>query len=90
MPDLVEEAAITLGAKGSIAINTHDRAQVSADNTVKVVDTTGAGDLYAAGYLFGRQRGDGLERSAELATIAATEIISHIGARPLDNLAEHA
>ena len=90
MPDLVEEAAITLGAKGSIAINTHDRAQVSADNTVKVVDTTGAGDLYAAGYLFGRQRGDGLERSAELATIAATEIISHIGARPLENLAEHA
>jgi len=90
LPDLVEEAAITLGSKGSIALNAHERVAVNADKTVKVVDTTGAGDLYAAGYLFGRQRGDGLQRSAELATIAATEIISHIGARPLDNLAEKA
>ena len=90
LPDLVEEAAITLGSKGSIALNAHECVAVDADKTVKVVDTTGAGDLYAAGYLFGRQRGDSLQRSAELATIAATEIISHIGARPLDNLAEKA
>jgi sugar/nucleoside kinase (ribokinase family) len=88
LPDLVEEAAITLGNKGSIALKAKTRAKVKADTTVKVVDTTGAGDLYAAGYLFGRQRGDDLERSAQLATIAATEIISHVGARPLDNLAE--
>ncbi len=88
MPELVAEAAITLGNKGSIALTGKERARVDADNTVKVVDTTGAGDLYAAGYLFGRQRGEGLTRSAELATIAATEIISHIGARPVENLAE--
>lgn len=90
LPDLVEEAAITLGRNGSIALNSHDLVRVNANTSVTVVDTTGAGDLYAAGYLFGRQRGDNLMRSAELATIAATEIISHIGARPVDNLAEKA
>lgn len=90
LPSLVEEAAITLGNKGSIALNTRDRVHVEADTDVTVVDTTGAGDLYAAGYLFGRQRGDNLMRSAELATVAATEIISHIGARPVANLAEKA
>lgn len=86
LPDLVAEAAITLGANGSIAVTAKERVQVAADQSITVVDTTGAGDLYAAGYLFGRQRNDGLERSAEIATIAATEIISHIGARPLDDL----
>ena len=90
LPDLVEEAAITFGNKGSIALNGKDLIRVNADTSVKVVDTTGAGDLYAAGYLFGRQRGDDLMRSAELATIAATEIISHIGARPVENLANQA
>ena len=86
LPELAGEAAITLGAKGSIAVTAHDKVRVDADQTIKVVDTTGAGDLYAAGYLFGRQRQDSLERSAEIATIAATEIISHIGARPQDDL----
>lgn len=90
LPDLVEEAAITFGRRGSIALNNKESVRVNADTSVKVVDTTGAGDLYAAGYLFGRQRGDSLMRSAELATIAATEIISHIGARPIENLAEKA
>ena len=90
LPELVEEAAITMGSKGSIALNAQEQVKVSADTSIKVVDTTGAGDLYAAGYLFGRQRGDGLMRSAELATIAATEIISHIGARPVDSLAAKA
>ena len=88
LPELVAEAAITRGAGGSMAITSNETVAVSADQEVKVMDTTGAGDLYAAGYLFGRQRGDGLERSAELATIAASEVISHIGARPLDQLSE--
>lgn len=88
LPELVAEAAITRGAGGSIAVTSTEMVQVPADQDVKVVDTTGAGDLYASGYLFGRQRGDGLERSAQLATIAASEVISHIGARPLDNLSE--
>jgi sugar/nucleoside kinase (ribokinase family) len=88
LPNLVEEAVITLGSKGSVALKAKTRATVGADTTVTIVDTTGAGDLYAAGYLFGRQRGDDIERSAQLGTIAATEIISHMGARPLGNLAE--
>ena len=76
------------GQQGSIALNANERVAVDADKTVKVVDTT-AGDLYAAGYLFGRQRGDGLQRSAELATIAATELSSYRGTS-FDNLAEKA
>ena len=88
LPELVAEAAITRGAGGSMAVTSGEVVAVAADQDIKVVDTTGAGDLYAAGYLFGRQRGDGLERSAQLATIAASEVISHIGARPLDRLAD--
>ena len=86
LPSLVEEAAITRGAGGSMAVTSAEIVEVPADQAVKVVDTTGAGDLYASGYLFGRQRGESLERSAQLATIAASEVISHIGARPLDDL----
>jgi sugar/nucleoside kinase (ribokinase family) len=48
----------------------------------KVVDTTGAGDLYAAGFLFGIATGRDLETSGRLGSLAAAEIISHIGARP--------
>ena len=48
----------------------------------KVVDTTGAGDLYAAGFLFGIATGRGLEVAGRLGSLAAAEIISHIGARP--------
>lgn len=88
LPELVAEAAITKGAGGSMAVTSGEVVDVPAQQDIKVVDTTGAGDLYAAGYLFGRQRGDGLERSAQLATIAASEVISHIGARPLDRLAD--
>ena len=88
LPELVAEAAITKGAGGSMAVTSGEVVAVPAQQDIKVVDTTGAGDLYAAGYLFGRQRGDGLERSAQLATIAASEVISHIGARPLNRLAD--
>jgi sugar/nucleoside kinase (ribokinase family) len=47
-----------------------------------VVDTTGAGDLFAAGFLFGTARGLGDERAARLGALAAAEVISHLGARP--------
>jgi sugar/nucleoside kinase (ribokinase family) len=47
-----------------------------------LVDTTGAGDLYAAGFLFGYSKGYDLEICGRLASVAAAEIISHIGARP--------
>src|SRR5207244_442400 len=55
---------------------------VAAHPVERVVDTTGAGDLYAAGFLFGLARGLGLERCARLGGLAAAEVISHFGARP--------
>ena len=54
----------------------------------EVVDTTGAGDLYAAGFLFGVATGKDLETAGRLGSLAAAEIISHIGARPEVELAE--
>jgi sugar/nucleoside kinase (ribokinase family) len=48
----------------------------------KIIDTTGAGDLYAAGFLFGYTRGDDLETCANIGALAAGEVISHLGARP--------
>jgi len=83
---MVEEAAITRGAAGSMALRGQDLVQVAADTRVRVVDTTGAGDLYAGGYLYARQQGHDLETSARIATIAAAEVISHIGARPQEDL----
>ena len=55
-----------------------------------MVDTTGAGDLYAAGFLLGVARGLDLETAGRLGSLAAAEIISHIGARPEVSLAEMA
>jgi sugar/nucleoside kinase (ribokinase family) len=52
-----------------------------------VVDTTGAGDLYAAGFLFGLSRGRDLPACGRLGSLAAAEVISHVGARPLTPLA---
>jgi sugar/nucleoside kinase (ribokinase family) len=53
-----------------------------------VVDTTGAGDLYAAGFLFGLARGKGLADCARIGAIAAAEVISHMGPRPERRLAD--
>ena len=53
-----------------------------------MVDTTGAGDLYAAGFLFGLSRGRELATCARLGSLAAAEVISHVGARPMVPLAE--
>ena len=55
---------------------------VAAQPVGRVVDTTGAGDLFAAGYLFGHVRGYGSERSARLGALSASEVIAHFGARP--------
>jgi sugar/nucleoside kinase (ribokinase family) len=55
---------------------------VSAAPVAKVVDTTGAGDLFASGFLYGLTQGKPLPTCAKLGAIAAAEIISHVGARP--------
>ncbi len=79
---LVQVAAVTRGPRGSVAIANGERVEVAAEPVGKVVDTTGAGDLYAAGFLHGLTRGRDLEACARLGGIAAAEIISHMGARP--------
>lgn len=72
----------TRGADGAIAVAGGERASVAAEPIERVVDTTGAGDLFAAGFLKGQAEGRGLEESLKLGAICAAEIISHYGARP--------
>lgn len=81
-------AALTRSAKGSVILADGKRIEVPVAPVAQVVDATGAGDLYAAGFLFGLSQGFDLERSARLASLAAAEIISHVGARPAVNLAD--
>lgn len=78
----VDIAAITRGAKGSVVVNGRTKTFVEAEKVDNVVDTTGAGDLYAAGFLYGLTQGRSLGTCAIIGSIAAAEIISHYGARP--------
>ncbi len=72
----------TRGAHGACAVQDGNRVSVKAQPIDKVVDTTGAGDLFAAGFLHGQAQGKTLEQSLTLGSICAAEIISHYGARP--------
>ncbi len=72
----------TRGAAGAIGIQGGTRAEISAASVAKVVDTTGAGDLFAAGFLTACGRGHPLDHCLETGAIAAAEVISHFGARP--------
>ena len=81
-------AAITLGSKGSVVVErSGDVHEVVADPVPEVVDTTGAGDLYASGFLYGLTRGLPPAECGRLGSVAAAEVISHVGARPSANLA---
>ena len=71
-----------------IIISGNDTIEVPADPVARVVDATGAGDLYAAGFLHGLTSGQPLEICGRLGALAASEIISHIGARPEMSLKE--
>ena len=75
-------AALTRSEKGSVVIKGSETYEVPAAPVAKVVDTTGAGDLYAAGFLFGFTHSKPLAECARLGGIAAAEVISHVGARP--------
>lgn len=75
-------AALTRSEKGSVILADDEVHIIEAAPVEKVVDTTGAGDLFAAGYLFGLTHGHGPADSARIGAKAAAEIISHMGARP--------
>ena len=75
-------AALTRSEKGSVVIKGGETYEVPAAPVAKVVDTTGAGDLYASGFLFGFTQNKPLAECARLGGIAAAEVISHVGARP--------
>jgi len=78
----VEILVVTRSEDGALAIRGDDRADVPAERIDKLVDTTGAGDLFAAGFLLGSARGKSLENSLRLGAICAAEVIQHYGARP--------
>jgi sugar/nucleoside kinase (ribokinase family) len=79
---------ITRGPAGALARELGRRVDVPAAPGAKVVDTTGAGDLFAAGFLSARCRGAPLERCLEAGSLCAAEVISHFGARPEADLRE--
>jgi sugar/nucleoside kinase (ribokinase family) len=84
-----EIAALTRSAKGSVIVSGDDVHVIDAHPVRgSVVDTTGAGDLYAAGFLYGLTHGYDLGRCGRLGALAAAEVISHLGARPEIPLAE--
>jgi sugar/nucleoside kinase (ribokinase family) len=78
----VPVVVVTRSEKGAVAVTAEDHAEVAAEPIERVVDTTGAGDLFAAGFLFGHVRGQPLARCLQLGAICAAEVISHYGARP--------
>jgi sugar/nucleoside kinase (ribokinase family) len=80
-------AAITCSARGSIVLAGGRRHEVPAHPVARVVDTTGAGDLYAAGFLHGLAGGRSPEECGRLGSLAAAEVIGHFGARPEVGLA---
>ena len=83
----VETLVVTRSEHGAIATRAGERAEVPAEPVSEVVDTTGAGDLFAAGFLAGQARGKPLDQSLRLGAVAASEVIQHYGARPELDLA---
>src|SRR6266446_3819687 len=81
-------AAVTRGEKGCVVASSDGVIAVPAFPVRAMVDTTGAGDLFAAGFLFGLVRNAGHENAGRLGALAAAEVIQHIGARPLASLKE--
>ncbi len=82
----VEIAALTRGAQGSVVLAAGSEHTLAADPIDRIVDTTGAGDQYAAGFLFGLAAGHPLEVCGGLGSLAAAEVIGHYGPRPATSL----
>ena len=79
---------LTRGAAGSVVVSADEKHVIDAEPVAEAVDTTGAGDLYAAGFLYGYTQGLGLYEAGRLGSIAASEVIGHFGARPEAELHE--
>ena len=82
----VDTLVVTRSEHGAVGRRGSERASVPAEPIERLVDTTGAGDLFAAGFLAGEARGLGLEQSLKLGAICAAEVIQHYGARPETDL----
>ncbi|MEO6014588.1 MAG: adenosine kinase [Devosia sp.] len=85
-----ELAAVTMGSQGAMAIHDGEIVTVPAFPVKEVVDATGAGDLFASGFLLAHARGRDLKTALAAGCLAASEVISHIGARPLVDLKQMA
>ncbi|MFS8048485.1 adenosine kinase [Rhizobium sp. BR 314] len=83
-------AAVTTGKDGAVIVRGNERYVVDAHPIEERVDTTGAGDLFAAGFLFGYTQGRSLEDCAKLGNLAAATVIEQIGPRPMQSLSEKA
>ena len=87
LQDKVPLIVVTCGSEGAMAVENGRRVSVPiARIGAGIIDTTGAGDLFAAGFLVGQARGRSLEESLNIGSIAAAEVISHFGARPEGDL----
>jgi sugar/nucleoside kinase (ribokinase family) len=84
---LVETLVVTRSAAGAIAVHQGVRYAVAAEPVAQIVDTTGAGDLFAAGFLSGLSEGRAIPECLTIGAVAAAEVISHYGARPEADLA---
>jgi sugar/nucleoside kinase (ribokinase family) len=85
-----ELAAVTRSEKGSVIVKGAETAMVDPVPVERVVDTTGAGDLYASGFLFGFTQGLPLAKCGILGSMAASIVISQVGPRPQENLRDAA
>ena len=88
MPATTKLGVVTRSEKGCVVVSQDGVIAVPAFPVETVVDTTGAGDLFAAGFLLGLVRGAGHENAGRLGALAAAEVIQHIGARPQVSLKE--
>jgi sugar/nucleoside kinase (ribokinase family) len=84
--EMAETTCVTMGSNGSIVITRDEVLEIPVVEVDQRVDTTGAGDLYAAGVLAGLAQGRSLDIAGRMGSCAAAEIITHIGARPLQAL----
>jgi sugar/nucleoside kinase (ribokinase family) len=84
----IQLLVVTKGEHGAIAVHNGDRYAVAAEPVERLVDTTGAGDLFAAGVLAGLAEGRSIETCLTMGAVCAAEVISHYGARPEANIKE--